>query len=168
MRPSPESPHLPEIELVQVMPEAALAITQGATPPGLKVPDDYPTEFSMGIAQAVGNDGQVGPFFVRRRDDGVIVGEIGGAFIDPSTVEIGYAVVASQAGRGYATAAVIAFVANAEHHLAGARRIIAHAPLDRPASSRVLSKAGFANRGQVEDEHEGESLAVEEWELVLT
>lgn len=157
----------PEIELVPVSPQAARAISDGAPPPDQTVPSDYPSEFSAGVAQAVGEDGMVGPFFIRRRADALVVGEIGGAFIDASTVEIGYSVVDSQSGRGYATAAV-AELATVARSLAEARRIVAHAPLDRPASSRVLEKAGFENRGEVEDEHEGERLTVVEWELALS
>ena len=109
----------------------------------------------------------VGPFFIRRRADALIVGEIGGAFIDASTVEIGYAVVDSQSGRGYATAAVVEFATLARDQRADALRVIAHTPLDRAESSRVLAKAGFESRGRVEDEHEGEQITVEEWEFVL-
>jgi RimJ/RimL family protein N-acetyltransferase len=47
------------------------------------------------------------------------------------------------------------------------QRIIAHAPVDRPASGRVLQKAGFTLVGQTEDEHEGVTLLVQRWELVL-
>jgi [ribosomal protein S5]-alanine N-acetyltransferase len=94
------------------------------------------------------------------------VGEIGGAFVDPATVEIGYAVVDSLAGNGFATAAVSEFAALARDH-PSAERLLAHTPADRPASSRVLVKAGFASLGEVEDEHEGETLVVEEWELPL-
>ena len=46
-------------------------------------------------------------------------------------------------------------------------RIIGHTPLDRPASGRVLAKAGFALAGEEEDEHEGAPIRVNRWELVL-
>ena len=59
------------------------------------------------VAQYVGAVGQFGPYFLQRSDDGLVVGEIGGAFVDgEGTIEIGYAVVESQCNRGYATAAV--------------------------------------------------------------
>lgn len=133
----------------------------------MTVPDDYPSEFSSGVAQAVGEGGMVGPFFISRRGDALIVGEIGGTFIDNSTIEIGYAVVDSLSGRGYATAAVAEFVKAARGHVA-ARRLVAHTPLDRPASGHVVSKAGFEKRGLVKDEHEGELIDVEEWEFTLS
>jgi hypothetical protein len=42
-----------------------------------------------------------------------------------------------------------------------------HTPLGRPASGRVLDKAGFARTGEVEDEHEGVKLRLYRWELAL-
>jgi RimJ/RimL family protein N-acetyltransferase len=84
----------------------------------------------------------------------MIVGEIGGAFIDTGTVEIRYAIVGSCRGRGYATDAVRELVRYA-WNLAAIRRIVAHTPLDRPASGQVLQKAAFTLIGQTTDEHEG-------------
>ena len=69
-------------------------------------------------------------------------------------------------GRGYATEAVRALVERARA-LPGVERIIGHTPLDRPASGRVLAKAGFALVGEEEDEHEGVPIRVNRWELVL-
>ena len=77
----------------------------------MRIADDYPTEFSAGVAQCVGAEGQFGPFFQHRSEDDLVVGEIGGAFIDDEgTIEIGYAVVESQWNRGFASAAVDALV----------------------------------------------------------
>ena len=156
-----------DIELVPVSREAADAVLGGGSPAGFDVPDDYPSEFSAGIADSVGKEGMVGPFFIRRLADGVVVGEIGGAFTDASTVEIGYAVVDSQAGRGYATAAVLKLAGAALRLAPKARRLVAHTPLDRPASGKVLAKAGFEDRGEALDEHEGVPLTVKEWVLPL-
>jgi hypothetical protein len=46
-------------------------------------------------------------------------------------------------------------------------RVIAHTPLDRPASGRVLEKAGFRCTGEEDDEHEGAVLRVRAWELPI-
>ncbi|MEO6600152.1 MAG: hypothetical protein ABIQ16_09790, partial [Polyangiaceae bacterium] len=46
-------------------------------------------------------------------------------------------------------------------------RIVAHTPLDRPESARVVEKAGFTFVREVEDSHEGTTLRVKEWELLL-
>jgi RimJ/RimL family protein N-acetyltransferase len=153
------------ITLQRISPAAGAALRDGQLPPDARVAADYPTEFSAGVGSQVGSEGAVGPFFLVRAADEVVVGELGGAFVGPGLVEIGYAVVASCWGRGYATLGVRAF---AEHaRAAGAERLVAHTPLDRPASGRVLAKAGFAHAGQEEDVHEGVTLRVERWELAL-
>jgi hypothetical protein len=75
---------------------AADAILAGERPGDVRVADDYPTEFSAGVAQGVGAERQFGPFFLHRAEDDLVVGEIGGAFVDEEgTIEIGYAVVSS-------------------------------------------------------------------------
>jgi hypothetical protein len=66
------------------------------------------------------------------------------AFVDDEgTIEIGFAVVQSQWNRGYATAAVAALVTKAREALE-VRRIVAHTPLQRPRTGRVLEKVGLA------------------------
>jgi RimJ/RimL family protein N-acetyltransferase len=103
---------------------------------------------------------------LHRSEDDVVVGEIGGGFVAPGVVEIGYAVVSSCWGRGYATEAVRALVERARA-VPEVERIIGHTPLDRPASGRVLEKAGFTLMGEEEDDDEGTPIRVNRWELVL-
>jgi RimJ/RimL family protein N-acetyltransferase len=148
--------------------EAADAILAGDRPGDVLVAQDYPTEFSAGVAQVVGAVGQFGPFLVHRSDDDVVVGEIGGAFVDEQgSIEIGYAIVESQWSRGYATAAVEALVTEARA-ASEVRRIVAHTPLERPQSGRVVEKAGFAMVREVDDADEaGNALRVKEWELLV-
>ena len=155
------------IVLRDVTREAADAILAGERPADVRVADDYPTEFSAGMAQAVGTEGQF-HYFVHRLEDDVVVGEIGFAFVDDEgTIEIGYAVVESQWNRGHATAAVEAVVAKA-HEASDVRRIVAHTPLDRPESGRVLDKAGFAMVRETDDTDEaGNVVRVKDWELAL-
>lgn len=50
----------------------------------------------------------------------------------------------------------------------GVDRLRAHAPLERPASGRVLEKAGFTSVGERDDEHEGHVMRVIRWELDLS
>jgi RimJ/RimL family protein N-acetyltransferase len=154
------------IVLREVTRGAADAILGGERPGDVRVADDYPTEFSAGVAQEVGAERQFGPFFMHRAEDDLVVGEIGGAFVDEEgTIEIGYAVVESRWNRGYATAAVEALVTRARA-ASGVRRIVAHTPLERPESGRVLEKAGFAMVREMEDEDaEGNIVPVKEWEL---
>jgi RimJ/RimL family protein N-acetyltransferase len=143
------------------------ALRAGRVPADVRVASDYPTEFSAGVGAQATGAGDLGPFFVHRSDDDVVVGEIGGAVIAPGVVEIGYAVVRSCWGRGYATAAVRALVSRARA-VAGVERVIGHTPLDRPESGRVLEKAGFICVGEEQDEHDGVPIRVKRWELALT
>ena len=154
------------IELRVMTRETADAILAGERPADVRVADDYPTEFSAGVARALGAEGQLGPFLVHRSEDDLVVGEIGAAFIDAAgTLEIGYAVVESQRNRGYATAAVKAIVAKARE-ASEVRRIVAHTPLDRPESGRVLEKAGFSVVREMDDVDElGNVVRVKEWQL---
>jgi RimJ/RimL family protein N-acetyltransferase len=156
------------IVLHEMTREAADAILAGKRPGGVRVADDYPTEFSEGVAQVVGAEGQFGPFLLHRSEDDVVVGEIGGAFVDEEgTIEIGYAVVESQWNRGYATAAIEALVAKAQE-APGVRRIVAHTPLDRPQSGRALEKSGFAMVRETEDaDAAGNVVRVKAWELAV-
>lgn len=156
------------IVLRQVTREAADAILAGERPGDVRVTDDYPTEFSAGVAQVVGVERQFGPFFLHRFADDVVIGEIGGALVDEDgTIEIGYAVVESQWNRGYATAAVEALVARARE-ASEVHRIVAHTPLERPESGRVLEKAGFALVREMDDTDEaGNAVRVKEWELAV-
>lgn len=68
---------------------SAEALLAGRAPPDVEVAADHPTEFSAGIAGAVGGGSPLGPFFVHRAGDEVVVGEIGGGFVTGDAVEIG-------------------------------------------------------------------------------
>jgi len=154
------------IDLRPISPAAAAALRAARRPDDIVVAPDHPTEFSAGVARQVGTGSPLGPFFVHREGDDVVVGEIGGSFVAPGVVEIGYAVVPSCWGRGYATEAVRAVAAHARG-VDGVEHMIAHTPLDRPASGRVLEKAGFRCTGEEDDEHEGAVLRVRAWELPI-
>jgi RimJ/RimL family protein N-acetyltransferase len=82
--------------------QAAEALAAGRVP-DVPVAPGYPTEFSAGVGQHAGAGRGLGPFFIHRVPDDVVVGEIGAAFVEPDTVEIGYAIVESVWGRGHAT-----------------------------------------------------------------
>jgi RimJ/RimL family protein N-acetyltransferase len=145
--------------------QAAEALAAGRLPE-VPVAPGYPTEFSAGVGQHAGVGRGLGPFFIHRVEDDAVVGEIGAAFVEEDTIEIGYAIVESVWGRGHATDAVRAIVALARREPAIAR-VLAHTPLDRPASGRVVEKAGFTSVGEVVDEHEGAAIRVIRWELRL-
>lgn len=150
-----------------ISPSAADAVLGGRAPEGLRLAEDYPTEFSTEVAARVADGGDaLGPYFIHRAGDDVVVGEIGGTLVGAGVVETGYAVVASCWGRGYATDALRALVALARER-GDVARIVAHAPVDRPASGRVLEKAGFELIGESAHEHDGVTMRVGRWELAL-
>ena len=93
------------------------------------------------------------------------MGGVGGGLADDGTLEIGYAIVTSSWGRGYATDAVRALVSvrGRCREPSGWSRT----PLDRPQSARVVEKAGFALAGEMTEEHESASIRVQRWELEL-
>ena len=101
------------IVLRRISAAAGEDLRAGRQPGDVRVAADYPTEFSAGVGQHAAAGGALGPFFLHRAEDDVVVGEIGGGFVAPGVVEIGYAVVASAWGRGYATDAVRALVERA-------------------------------------------------------
>ncbi|MCC6644059.1 MAG: GNAT family N-acetyltransferase [Polyangiaceae bacterium] len=142
----------------------AAALLRGERPTDVEVAADYPTEFSLGVAAERGAANAIGPFVIRAEPGPLVVGEIGGAFTSEGVVEIGYAVVRSVEGRGVATAAVRALAQRLSAR-ADVRRVVAHTPLDRPASGRVLEKAGFLLVGELDDTHEGAPVRVRAWAL---
>lgn len=109
--------------------------------------DDFPAEGDRVIAGLLDRQpawlGEHGHRLVVERDTGLVVGSIG-LFWPPSEgiLEIGYGIVASRRGRGYASEAtrtLAAFALTAP----GVRTVVAAVELSNPASVRVLEKAGF-------------------------
>jgi RimJ/RimL family protein N-acetyltransferase len=156
-------PRRSTVVLKPISRRAAEALAAGRVP-DVPVAPGYPTEFSRGVGENAGVRRGLGPFFIHRVEDDVVVGELGGAFVEQDTIEVGYAIVESVWGRGHATDAVRALVALARLDPAVAR-VVAHTPLDRPASGRVVEKVGLTPVGEVVDEHEGEPIRVIRWEL---
>jgi len=109
--------------------------------------EDFPAEGDRVIAGLLDRKpawlGEHGHRLVIERDRGLVVGAIG-LFWPPSdgTLEIGYGIVASRRGRGYATEAARALIdhafGNREHQM-----LVAGARISNPASRRVLEKCGF-------------------------
>jgi len=153
------------LRLERMTAATAAAILDGRRPTDVDVAVDYPTEFSKGVAAQVATGSELGPYVIYSPTESIVVGEIGGAFTAEATVEIGYAVVESHWGRGIATQAVRELLRRIRER-ADVQRVIAHTPLDRPESARVVEKAGFTFVREVEDMHEGESLRVKEWMFV--
>lgn len=117
---------------------------------------DFPAEGDRVIAGLLADHpAWLGPYGHRllvERATGLVVGSVG-LFWPPADgdVELGYGVVPSRRGRGYAAEATRALTA---HALAapGVRRVHATVELRNVASVRVLEKAGFRRTGTDEDE----------------
>ncbi|MEU6863275.1 GNAT family N-acetyltransferase [Streptomyces sp. NPDC046876] len=113
--------------------------------------EDFPAEGDRVIAGLFdGHPAWLGPYGHRllvERSTGLVVGSIG-LFWPPAegVLELGYGVVASRRGRGYATEATRALAA---YGLAapGVHTVTAGVELSNPASVRVLEKAGFERYG---------------------
>lgn len=117
---------------------------------GVRRPDwaaDFPAEGDQVIAGLLGEHPRwldaYGHRLVVERGSGLVVGSIG-LFWPPSdgVVEIGYGIVASRRGRGYAAEATRALTDHA-FTAPGVRVVRAEVELSNPASVRVLEKAGF-------------------------
>jgi RimJ/RimL family protein N-acetyltransferase len=142
-------------------PEVARALLEGRTPDGVRLAPGYPSRFSVEVLEMVagaqpGADTGFGPYFMVRKADGAVVGEIG-AGLDGTTAQVGYTVVEPSWGQGYATEALRALLA---HLLADPRvdRVLADTLVGHTASRRVMEKAGMRLRDRRRGEVDGEQV----------
>jgi RimJ/RimL family protein N-acetyltransferase len=111
--------------------------------------DDFPSAGDVGVVGALlrrtaehGEQRPFGYYRVTRLADGRAVGGIGfKGQPDGGCVEIGYGLVPSARGQGYAAEAVAALLSIAADH--GLRTVTASTAPDNPASQRTLLRAGF-------------------------
>ncbi|RLV08825.1 GNAT family N-acetyltransferase [Streptomyces griseocarneus] len=109
--------------------------------------DDFPADGDRVIAGLLGQYpawlGEYGHRLIIERDSGLVVGSLG-LFWPPGegTVEIGYGVVASRRGRGYAPEATRA-LADFALTAPDVHTVFANVELSNPSSIRVLEKVGF-------------------------
>ncbi len=144
-------------------------IKGGERPDGLKFADGYPSEFSletMGLFE-LGLTGEYGPFFIVRREDGAVMGELGGYAVseEPKTVQIGYTLVEPEWDKGYATEGVVALIAFLRSK--GVELVIADTLADHFASRRVLEKAGMESGGEFEGDEDGQAVLLVRYRLGL-
>jgi RimJ/RimL family protein N-acetyltransferase len=126
--------------------DAALAVLAGRVPDGLELAPGYPSPFSLDLLAlaARGSSPQdVGPFFVVRRADHALVGEIG-CRIDgvTGTAHVGYTIAEPCWNLGYATEALRALLRHLFEEV-GVPRVAAETEIGNGASRRVLEKAGL-------------------------
>jgi RimJ/RimL family protein N-acetyltransferase len=150
-----------EGETVLVRPitfEAAVAVVRGEVPAGCVFADGYPSPFSLEVMDLLAGPRRAEvagfePSFVVRREDGVVVGEIGCTLdAQSATATVGYGIVEPSQGRGYATDALRTLIAHLRED-SRVERIAAQTFVEHVASRRVMEKAGMVLR----DEHLGES-----------
>ncbi|WP_367124137.1 GNAT family N-acetyltransferase [Streptomyces phytohabitans] len=117
--------------------------------------DDFPAEGDRLMAGLFAErPAWLGPYghrLIVERASGVLVGSVGLFWPpDEGVLELGYGIVASRRGRGYATEAARAMAAYALT-APGVRAVSAGVEPPNPASVRVLEKAGFRYAGGTED-----------------
>ena len=136
------------VRLEPIAHAVAETLLAGGEPAGIVFADGYPTQFSLevmdllaGPRAASGDLVGFTPSFVVRKEDGVVVGEMGYS-LSESTAQLGYSIVESCQGRGYATDALRALVAWLGGE-PGVQRIYAETLVEHAASRRVMEKAGM-------------------------
>jgi len=110
---------------------------------------DYPFEGDLaavgGFLHASEQHGEqrpFGPYQITRQSDGLAIGGIGfKGRPEAGTVEIGYGLVPSARGHGFAAEALLALMVIAGEH--GVTRVRADTGPDNVASQRTLEHAGF-------------------------
>ncbi|HXT46332.1 MAG TPA: GNAT family N-acetyltransferase [Pseudonocardiaceae bacterium] len=139
----------------------ARMLLDGGIPRGLSFAPGYPSAFSLEVMESVvetQGPGRFGPYFMIRKSDRMIVGEIGCSVDDDCvTGRVGYTVVEPCWGRGYATEALRALLA---HVLAAPdmRRVVAETMVEHMASRRVMEKAGMTYCDRRLDDQYGKPL----------
>ena len=140
------------VELVPICREIARGLLDGRRPPHMCFADGYPSEFSLETMTLVPEEaGPGGPFFVIRRSDEAVIGEIGCAVDGTGVVgHVGYTLVEPVWGQGFATEALRALL---RHLIVEVRLHQVHGDtlVDHVASRRVMEKAGMAAAGEREE-----------------
>jgi RimJ/RimL family protein N-acetyltransferase len=103
------------------------------------------TRAFLGFSDAQWSAWPAGPYLLRLRDTGELVGSSGLMFETPARAATGYVLARQFWGRGYATEALGAMVDVAR--ACGVRRVQAICHHAHRASARVLEKGGFTLEG---------------------
>jgi RimJ/RimL family protein N-acetyltransferase len=145
--------------------DAARAVLDGRPPDGLTLAPGYPSQFSLEVMEMVagaqpGAPDGYGPYFMVRKADGAVVGEIG-ASLDGATAQVGYTVVEPSWGQGYATEALRALLADPRVDRVVAETLVGHA-----ASRRVMEKAGMRLHRRRAGEVDGEQAELVVYEIL--
>ena len=98
-----------------------------------------------------------GPYLIRLRDNGALVGSSGLVFETPYRAQTGYVLAKHAWGRGYATEALVAMIGVARD--CRVRRLSAICHHAHRPSARVLEKGGFTLEGVLRQYSEFPNLA---------
>jgi RimJ/RimL family protein N-acetyltransferase len=152
--------------------DVARALLDGHAPAAIVFAPGYPSPFSLEVMEllAGARAAEAGPgfrtWFVVRRDDGAVAGEIGYGFDAASgSATVGYSIVEPCWGRGYATDALLALLARLRED-PSVLRIEGKAPVAHVASRRVMEKAGMALCDTRLEEVDGELVELAVYRLV--
>ena len=128
-------------------------ILTGRPGPGDRWAEDFPFEGDVialqafvGAAAVFGEPGALGHHLVVRSADATVVGGIG--FKGPASdgcAEVGYGLVPSARGQGFAAEALVTLTDLARSH--GLTRLLAETTPENLASRRTLTRAGFEHVG---------------------
>ena len=149
--------------------DAARAVLDGRPPNGVTLAPGYPSQFSLEVMEMVagarpGAPDGYGPWFMVRKADDAVVGEIG-TDLNGATAKVDYTVVEPSWGQGYATEALRALLT---HLLADPRidRVVAETLVGHAASRRVMEKAGMRLHGRRVGEVDGEQAELVVYEVL--
>ena len=168
----------PEIEgetvlLRPIARAVAAALLDGHLPAGMHFADGYPSQFSLEVMDLLAGPRavEVGPdfhsWFVVRREDEAIVGEMGYGFdAETSTATVGYSIVEPSWGRGYATAGLRALVTHLRSE-PRVQRVLANTLADHSASRKVMEKAGMRFANERLGEEGGELVELVVYEMAV-
>lgn len=157
------------LQLRPVDVHAARLVLAGGVPAGLELAPGYPSRFSLDLMSVAAHGispHDVGPFFVVRRVDLAVVGEIG-CRVDgiTATAHVGYTIVEPCWNLGYASEALRGLL---QHLLVevGVPRVEAETLAEHTASRRVMEKAGMRVRGRHRGGEGGRPVELVSYEAV--
>ena len=151
--------------------DEAAALLDGRPPTGVAFADGYPSQFSLEVMDLLAGPraAAAGPgfrsWFVVRRDDGAVVGEMGYSLDrESATASVGYSIVEPSWGRGYASDGLRALVAHLRVQPT-VERVVATTLVGHAASRRVMEKAGMRLCDERLGEEDGELVELVVYEL---
>jgi ribosomal-protein-alanine N-acetyltransferase len=127
--------------------------------------DEADTQAFIAFSDAEWQRWPAGPFLIRSRGDGALLGSTGLGFETPYRAMTGYVFAQDAWGKGYATEALSGMVELAR--TVGVRRLYSICHTEHRASQRVLEKCGFCQEGVLRRYAEFPNLSPDEASDVL-